>query len=243
MTENARESEFGGIMKRFWLVGLALATALAATPVAMADSYGIYFLSTSGSPNPTISGSGIITTTLSGSNIIITGGTVGINGSFTSSTLSGTVISTLSPPGTLTYADFDISPVSYSTTKPTDADWDSFDNILAPGVSPYVDHNGIYISLSNGEDLIIYSYTDSNKVTGDYWNLYTGTAKTSGNPSGNPDNGSWLITGTGNDGSGGDPIDLSISPEPSSFLLFGTGLLGLAAFVYCGRQTVQHRAV
>ncbi len=224
-------------MKRFWLVGLALATALAVAPTAKADAYGIEFSSTIASPSPTISGSGYITTTLSGSTVVITGGSVAINGTFTSGSLTGTVIANPNAPA-VTYADFDMNPVTYSLTQPVDADWDSFDNILTPGVFPYLDDNGIYISLSNGEDLIIYSYTDSNDVTADYWNVYTGTFPTSGNPTGNPDKGIWLIPGNGYDDSGGNPIDLEISPEPSSFLIFGTGLLGLAAFVYRRRQTV-----
>ncbi len=89
----------------------------------------------------------------------------------------------------------------------TDLDGFQFDDILFNGASPVWDYNGIMFTLSNGDLANIFSYDGV-----EYFNLYA--------------NGAWL---TANGGYGLVVSESeSITPEPSSLLLLGTGLLGLA---------------
>jgi hypothetical protein len=199
-------------MKKFWLVSLVLATALAAAPVAKADSYEISFSGAASGSYPGISGSGLVT-------LVSTGGgnyniQSGLNSFSVNSSLTGNLVQ--DPTSAVVWANFDKTPITFGATDPgATVDADSFDNILTLGSSPYLDGNGILITLSNGGDLIIWS--DGNT---DYWNEFI--------------HGSFVIGSEANNGEGGDPISLDITPapEPSSLLLLGTGLLCMAGILF-----------
>jgi hypothetical protein len=122
-----------------------------------------------------------------------------------------------------------------------------FDDILAPGSTPVVDTNGLIFELSGTgytAAIAIYSGTAENPATpcttsSDcvYW---WGEYLTS------PESEAGLYPGIPiavNNAGFGDPLDdFILTPEPSSLLLFGTGILGFAAFMYRRWQTGQHWA-
>jgi hypothetical protein len=128
-------------------------------------------------------------------------------------------------------ATFTIGATTYNATVignpnyPSASEWPtiagtSYDDKYTPGVSPFVDANGLLFLLSgdgslNGEELGIWynSATTGLYANQDIWDVST----TSG-------------TGLINNAVGGDPI--SFAPEPNSLLLMGTGLLCMAGFLF-----------
>jgi len=227
-------------MKRFWLVGFALVTALALAPAAMADSFTIN-LSSSAVNNPTdsnfcasgvscapsISGSGtLIGTALGGGSYDITGtGVGGVTIVIAGYTYTASVIPNSSSPAPAYYT----SPSNYYFV---------YDDVVTLGTSsPSVDQYGLLFSLSgSGPDAsgVIDFYSSGPTGSSDviWWDLYLPTDSSLNDPNYPNDDG--FPYG----GAYGEPLDnFAINPEPSSFLLFGTGLLGLAAFVYRRRQT------
>jgi hypothetical protein len=221
-------------MKKLLFVSLALATALATSPAAKADA--VYAFSFSGTCsqgaagcnnqyNPaspvSITGSGYFELTGSGSTLAITGGSFTINGQ------TATLITTTTPGvkaiGTDHYYDVKsllTQPGHYGQDQLNKQNAAYFDNLLNPGTSPYLDSYGIAFMV-DGAIYEIYAGSGASKGTL-YWNEVV--------------DGAWLIDpvlSTGN-GQGGDPLVLTLNPtpEPSSLLLLGTGLLLMAGFLF-----------
>ena len=224
-------------MKWSWLVGLALATALAAAPAAKADTTFYYGLSGAAVTNPadpnccapSISGSVILSgTAIAGEpgSYDITGGS-GITFSFNGGpSYSAIVIGDSSSP-TPIYNPPGSNAQNYNF---------QYDDVLTPGASPVVDYYGLLFEITgagayDGAVIEIFSANATNpQVSGTtyWWAEYLIGSPNYGFPIG------------ANNGGYGDPLDDFFVSEPSSLLLLGTGLLGLTTFLYRRRQTGQH---
>ncbi len=197
-------------MKKFWLIGLSLATALTVSPVAKADT--AFYFSLNGSAiagpagGPAISGSGILT-----SDLPPIGGVYSIDGGIDikfsiggGPSLSATVI-----------ANTPANQAVYSGVS-------GYDDSLSPQAPNYIDDLGILFLLPDGELIQIFFDGYGDAYNGYYvWNQYIH----------GPTEYSWLIQ---ND-EFGDPLNalhVSQTPEPSSMLLLGTGLLCIAGFLF-----------
>ncbi len=187
-------------MKKFSIALVALATALAVAPTAMADTF--YFnVSAVGTPSLSVGGT-LTGNALSPGVFNIYGGNMTLNG------MSGTVISNPTP-GLVSAITTPQGPYSYDDVL-----------TLSP---PYVDSTGglLLFLLSNGGELELWSI--GNTV---YWNEFIPSADT------------WVIPLTGNEG---DPVSFNVSttPEPSSLILLGTGLLALAFLAFRKAKPVR----
>ncbi|MGA7832150.1 MAG: PEP-CTERM sorting domain-containing protein [Terracidiphilus sp.] len=200
-------------MKKVLLAGFAMMTALAVAPAAMANSYDFTF--TSG-----LTGGGVLTpgNTIGSNEFNITTGTISVSGGG-SVAGSGNVIANPFSPATAYYY-ISGGDTIVNTQPPNASVWFAFDDILTPGAAAVFSGNGFAFKLGNGDLFDIWSVTSGSKVSY-YWNEYTGTGNFDG----------WLLNTSGE---GGDLVGMQlqqeVTPEPSSLLLLGTGLLCMAGF-------------
>jgi hypothetical protein len=206
-------------MKSYWIVGLVLATTLAAAPVAKADSFTFTFdgAAVSGDGGaPSITASGTLIGTSNGSGGYLINSATGLTFDIGGTIYSGSVVvdnsanQALYGPGAAAGMQFDdvfYKGASYSYN----------------GSSYYVDDPGLLFLISqNGVDigLVTISLDDfgsDDPYNGDVvWNDYifaTGDFAT-------------------NNETGGIPGVINATPEPSSLLLLGSGLLFLAFVLF-----------
>jgi hypothetical protein len=195
-------------MKKFLLVGVVCALAFA--PFAVADNY-YYSVTITGTD---ISGTGTIGVDSVKGQLDIVDGSFGFTNSGDGSAATGTLVADTLSTGTVEYYDVTTRAYSTSGTSLTD-NYIYYDDILTSAThSPYLDDNGVLVALSNGEYLNIFSYDGV-----DYWaEFLDGSSEANGQL-------------------GPDTADLSLeatvaTPEPSSLLLLGTGLLAVAGLFF-----------
>jgi hypothetical protein len=152
-----------------------------------------------------ISGTGYITVASDG---LITSGSFTFSTLGSASSLTGNLVEDSYSTGTPAY--YDLLTGAVTSTEPSAINAE-YDDLLTSTTTPHFDYDGILISLSNGGVLNIFSLTDGTDMWGEY------------------DNGTWFPSSTT---SSEATVLLTSSPEPSSLLLLGTGLLVLAGFLF-----------
>jgi hypothetical protein len=217
----SRGASSGGIVKKVLFALIASAAALAITPAAMADSTFIYSFTwggivASGTLTGSSNGAGLFD--ISSGTISLTGADINGIGGFLLPNTDGngdgtTTNTTLSGGGTyLQYDDL------LSTTNSAPAIGGNNGGDALDGWGLIFNLNGSAISIwGNGPGN--YSLFEANNITTNGNTIYNQAEY---------DGGSFNISLE----SSPSANDLTVTPEPGSWLLLGTGLLGLAVFLY-----------
>jgi hypothetical protein len=212
-------------MKKISLAVLALATALATAPAAMATTQTFYFDFTgasTGSGTPGVgltSGSGFLTGTLVGANEYeITGGSgIVIDG------LAATVV-----PNTAGGSPINGVNTGVDCSQPEFC----FNNLIYMSTPSYVDDiGGLLFQITSTTDQLTLFLQDGTVLSD--WN----------NGGGLPTDYLPIYNGANPATYGYDTsLDITKTPEPSSLLLLGTGLLGMAGFLFRKAKPSMNRA-